>query len=116
MHANAGKGLTLKADPISKGFHDEVKSALAQLTLPPKLVGILATTAAPSKWYAEFTRKQCVDLGVEFVLRRVGAAAESALEGGQDAGAVEEAIIDANGDDSIDGIMVSDLISRIGAN
>ncbi|KAI0677200.1 NAD-P-binding protein [Trametes maxima] len=104
--ASEGKGVLLKADPIANTFRDEIKSALApqgSFPRPPKLVGILATSAAPSKFYAEFTKKQCDALGVEFVLRRVGAAADEALAPGE---GVEEAIIEANEDDGVDGIMV----------
>ncbi|KAI9432475.1 NAD(P)-binding protein [Lactarius indigo] len=100
------KGILLKADAIAEPFLVEVKANLAAVLSssssttsprgPPKLVGILATaSAAPSRSYAEFTRKQCTALGIAFELREVG----------EDAG-VEEAIIEANADISVDGIMV----------
>ncbi|RDB19999.1 Methylenetetrahydrofolate dehydrogenase [NAD(+)] [Hypsizygus marmoreus] len=98
-----GKGLLLKADPIASAFRDEVKESLAQCPRVPKLVGILATSSAPSKHYAEFTRKQCEELGFEFVLKNTGAALSTDLSEGE---GVEEAIIEANEDDSVDGIMV----------
>ncbi|KAG5648759.1 hypothetical protein DXG03_000107 [Asterophora parasitica] len=98
-----GKGLLLKADPIAAAFRDEVKASLTKCKRTPKLVGILATSSAPSKNYAEFTRKQCAELGVEFVLKATGAAASSDLGEGE---GVEEAIIEANLDESVDGIMV----------
>jgi hypothetical protein len=98
-----GKGLLLKADPIAAAFRDEVKRSLAECPKPPKLVGILATSSTPSKNYAEFTRKQCEELGVEFVLKKTGAALSS--DQGEGDG-VEEAIIEANEDDSVHGIMV----------
>lgn len=98
------KGLLLKADPIAGTFRDEVKSALEKTSQRPKLVGILSTTSAPSKNYAEFTRKQCEELGVEYFLKEVGAAVSSDLAEGE---GVEEAIIEANEDPSIHGIMVS---------
>ncbi|CDO69570.1 hypothetical protein BN946_scf184759.g10 [Trametes cinnabarina] len=101
--ATEGKGVLLKADPIANTFRDEIKSALTSSPRPPKLVGILATNSAPSKFYSEFTRKQCDALGVDFVLRKVGAAADESLAPGE---GVEEAIIEANEDDSVDGIMV----------
>lgn len=97
------KGLLLKADPIASAFRDEVRSAISQSGRPCKLVGILSTSAAPSKFYAEFTQKQCLDLGVEFVLKKTGSALDSTLSDGE---GVEEAIIEANEDDSVDGIMV----------
>lgn len=107
--SQGGKGLLLKADPIALQFRDEVKSSLAQCAKPPKLVGILATSSAPSRNYAEFTRKQCEELGFEFVLRKTGAAIDDVGEGGERLGegeGVEEAIIEANEDESVDGIMV----------
>jgi len=97
------KGLLLKADPIAATFREEVRLGLEQCSRRPKLVGILSTTLAPSKNYAEFTQKQCEDLDVEFVLKRTGAAASPNLSEGE---GVEEAIIEANQDDSVNGIMV----------
>ncbi|KZT71496.1 NAD(P)-binding protein [Daedalea quercina L-15889] len=98
-----GKGILLKADSIANVFRDEIRVTLATRSRPPKLVGILATSAAPSKFYAEFTQKQCVALGFDFVLKRIGAAADPTLGEGD---GVEEAIIEANEDESVDGIMV----------
>ncbi|TCD70010.1 hypothetical protein EIP91_005260 [Steccherinum ochraceum] len=103
MATEVPKGLLLKADPIASAFRNEVKAAITQSNRPTKLVGILSTSAAPSKFYAEFTQKQCLELGVEFVLKRTGSALETTLSDGE---GVEEAIIEANEDDSVDGIMV----------
>ena len=97
------KGLLLKADSISDTFREEVKSSLAKCSRPPRLVGILATSSSPSKFYADFTKKQCDALGVNFVLRLTGAAADPALGEGD---GVEEAIIESNEDSDVDGIMV----------
>ncbi|KAH9967066.1 hypothetical protein BGW80DRAFT_1341202 [Lactifluus volemus] len=104
----APKGVLLKADVIAEPFLAEVKQSLVTLSRsrPPKLIGILATTNAPSRSYAEFTRKQCVALGIEFELREVGPALKKASEYSADGDGVEEAIIEANADDTIDGIMV----------
>ena len=104
------KGILLKAETIAEPFLAEVRSSLADVfspsssaRAPPKLVGILATaSAAPSRSYAEFTRRQCTSLGIAFELREVG----------RDDG-VEEAIIEANADSSVDGIMVRSLARRI---
>lgn len=106
----ARKGLLLKADPIAATFKDEVMASLAQCTTRPRLVGILATTSAPSRNYAEFTKKQCEELGVDYVLKLTGAAASPGLGEGE---GVEEAIIEANEDESIHGIMVRDMISHV---
>ena len=107
--ASAPKGILLKADTIAEPFLAEVKASLANSvsrSRVPKLVGILATTNAPSRSYAEFTRKQCVALGIEFELREVGPALKGANEGSADGDGVEEAIIEANADDAVHGIMV----------
>lgn len=101
--APEGKGILLKADPIAAAFREEVTSTLKTCETKPKLVGILSTSAAPSKFYAEFTRKQCEDLGVEFVLKKTGAALSEELGEGD---GVEEAILEANVDDSVHGILV----------
>jgi methylenetetrahydrofolate dehydrogenase (NAD+) len=105
--APAPKGVLLKAEAIAEPFLAEVKASLANVSRSraPKLVGILATTNAPSRSYSEFTRKQCVALGINFELREVGAAMPDAA-GAADGDGVEEAIIEANADDAVDGIMV----------
>lgn len=100
---SSGKGLLIKSDAIAEAFHKEVKSGLASCSRPPKLVGILASSSAPSKSYATFTKKQCEDLGVQFVLKTTGAAESPDLGEGE---GVEEAIIEANEDETVDGIMV----------
>jgi methylenetetrahydrofolate dehydrogenase (NAD+) len=99
----SGKGLLLKAESIANTFCSEVKETLSSCSRRPKLVGILATTSAPSKFYADFTKKQCEDLDVEFVMKKTGAADNGDLGEGE---GVEEAIIEANEDDTVDGIMV----------
>lgn len=105
-----GKGVLLKPDPIADTFRNEVKDAIAQCTRPPTLVGILGTTSAPSKFYADFTRKQCEQLGVRFVLKEVGSAASSEQADGE---GVEEAIVEANEDPDVDGIMVRIVWSSV---
>ncbi|KAI0701185.1 methylenetetrahydrofolate dehydrogenase [Cytidiella melzeri] len=105
--SNVGKGLLLKSDPIASVFRDEIKAALSESPRRPRLVGILATSGAPSKMYAEFTKKQCEELGFEFVLKKIGAAADPTLSEGE---GVEEAIIEANNSDDVDGIMVGTYI------
>ena len=98
------KGLLLKADPIAAAFREEVRLGLENSAHRPKLVGILSTTSSPSKSYAEFTQKQCEELGVEFILKKTGAAVSPDLSEGE---GVEEAIIEANEDASVNGIMVN---------
>ena len=114
--ASAPKGILLKADTIAEPFLAEVKASLANSVSRlrvPKLVGILATTNAPSRSYAEFTRKQCVALGIEFELREVGPAVKGANGSSADGDGVEEAIIEANADDTVNGIMVRVLVLSV---
>lgn len=99
----SGKGLVLDAGSIASFFRKEIKESLVVCTRPPKLVGILATSSPPSKFYAEFTRKQCAQLGIDFALKTTGAGENEELPVGE---GVEEAIIEANEDGSVDGIMV----------
>ncbi|KIJ37453.1 hypothetical protein M422DRAFT_231851, partial [Sphaerobolus stellatus SS14] len=103
MSKNPGHGVLLKSDAIAQPFRAEVQAALADLPRPPRLIGILSTTNKPSRSYAEFTKKTCDDLGFEFILKEVGAATDPSWAEGEGA---EEAIIEANEDDAIDGIMV----------
>jgi methylenetetrahydrofolate dehydrogenase (NAD+) len=104
-----GKGVLLKVDPIADAFRAEVKDGLAAPHRTPTLVGILATNASPSRFYADFTRKQCEGLGMKFILKEVGSAVKQneGEEAKSDGDGVEEVIIEANEDDNVDGIMVS---------
>jgi methylenetetrahydrofolate dehydrogenase (NAD+) len=105
--STAPKGVLLKSDAIASKFVDEVKQMLAVRPRAPKLVGILSTSSAPSRSYASFTRKQCDALGIKFELKETGAA----LGGdGVEGEGVEEAIIEANADTNVDGIMVSNIL------
>lgn len=106
----SGKGVLLKTDLVADTFRDEVKSFLARSERKPTLVGILGTPAAPSKFYAEFTRKQCDELGVRFVLKLVGSADSADRADGD---GVEEAIIEANEDPDVDGVMVRAFVFQV---
>ncbi|TFL05737.1 methylenetetrahydrofolate dehydrogenase [Pterulicium gracile] len=99
----SGKGVLLKADPIAGTFQEEIKTGVSALPHKLKLVGILATSSAPSRYYADFTRKQCEALGIEFELKETGAAANPSLAEGE---GVEQTIIESNEDDNVHGIMV----------
>ncbi|WOO76795.1 Methylenetetrahydrofolate dehydrogenase [NAD(+)] [Vanrija pseudolonga] len=72
---------------------------------PPHLVGILATKKEDARSYAEFTKRACEQIGINFELRFVGQAREGMDGEGVGIG-VEEAILEANEDDDVDGIMV----------
>ncbi|RMZ83503.1 hypothetical protein DV737_g1541, partial [Chaetothyriales sp. CBS 132003] len=86
---------TVLAGTIAKGLLAEVKQGLSELNAkPPHLYGILANDDPAAKVYADWTGKTCKENGFEYTLRTV--AKDDA----------EEAIIAANQDDSIDGIIV----------
>lgn len=71
--------------------------------LIPRPVPLL-TPPAPR---AQFTKKSCESLGINYELRRVGAARQDqGDQPGVEIG-VEEAILEANEEDGVDGIMVS---------
>lgn len=69
---------------------------------PPKLVGLLANSNSPSRAYAEWTARACAAVGITYELREIGGAGSG--EAGQ--GEVEDAILAANADDTVNGIMV----------
>ncbi|RMZ75102.1 hypothetical protein DV738_g5646, partial [Chaetothyriales sp. CBS 135597] len=86
---------TVLAGTIAKGLLAEVKQGLNELgARPPHLYGILANDDHAAKVYADWTAKTCKDNGFEYTLRTV--AKDD----------VEEAIMAANQDDSVDGIIV----------
>lgn len=110
----APQGKLMKADPIAALYRTDVEAAICAFSFKhagrrPRIVGILATDSKPSEMYAEFTRKTCEGMGVDFVLKRVGGAVLKAEgEGeGPDGEGLEGSIIEANEDSGVDGIMVS---------
>jgi methylenetetrahydrofolate dehydrogenase (NAD+) len=101
-------GVLLTAAKVATPFDKEVRASLDTLSRRPTLVAILSTSAAPSRTYANFTKAQCESIGVNFILKEVGAG--KATPGGESVGGegegVEEAIVEANEDDDCDGILV----------
>ncbi len=102
-------GKLMKADNIAAIYRSDVENSIRTFTSSsaggrkPRLVGILATNSKPSESYAEFTQKTCEAIGVDFILKRVGAAlSEKDDPKGE---GVELAIIEANEDEGVDGIM-----------
>jgi methylenetetrahydrofolate dehydrogenase (NAD+) len=82
------------AATIAKKFIDEITERVSNLDKPPKLVGFLANTDPSAEMYAEFTKKTSLECGFRFETRRVKK---------ED---LEDAIMEANEDKDIDGIMV----------
>ncbi|PWY99736.1 NAD(P)-binding protein [Testicularia cyperi] len=111
-------GKLVQASGIAAPYQDAIKQAIQsridQGKSRPKLVGILATPSPPSVAYAEWTRKACEAVGIEFDIWKTwddtvevkeedhkGSAPDFDLEAD-----VEDLIIAANADDKVHGIMV----------
>ncbi|GAC94146.1 hypothetical protein PHSY_001715 [Pseudozyma hubeiensis SY62] len=111
-------GKLVKASGIAEPYQDAIKEAIQaridQGKSRPKLVGILATPSPPSVAYAEWTRKACEAVGIEFEIWKTwddsvevkeedhkGSAPDFDLEAD-----VEDLIIAANADEKVHGIMV----------
>ncbi|MEZ4744180.1 MAG: bifunctional methylenetetrahydrofolate dehydrogenase/methenyltetrahydrofolate cyclohydrolase [Bdellovibrionota bacterium] len=85
----------IDVDAISQLYRQEVKEHAQYFSRPLRLLGILATeSGASSKTYASYAKIGARDVGVEFVLREFPRID------------LESAIIEANRDSNIDGIMV----------
>ena len=82
------------AATIAKKFIDEIKGQVSRLEKPPKLVGFLANDDPAAKMYSDFTQKTSLECGFRFETRVVNK---------ED---LEDAIMEANVDNDVDGIMV----------
>ena len=82
------------AGTIAKKFIDEIKKEVNALEKPPKLVAFLANDDPAAKQYADFTQKTSLECGFRFDTRKI------------DKEDLEDAIVQANEDDDVDGIMV----------
>lgn len=98
--------VTVTGEQIAKPFRSAIQNTTSSLSPRPKLVGILANSNAPSRAYASWTAKACEAVGIEYELREVGIVKEGKEEGTAEQGEVEEAILGANEDDQVNGIMV----------
>ncbi|OWZ41338.1 methylenetetrahydrofolate dehydrogenase (NAD+) [Cryptococcus neoformans c45] len=102
------QGILITASKVATPFKSELLSALASprfSSRPPHLVGILATKKEDARTYAEFTKKACETLGITYELRLVGEARKG-MDGEGVGIEVEEAILEANEDPDVDGMMV----------
>ncbi|GAA6022170.1 hypothetical protein JCM11491_005114 [Sporobolomyces phaffii] len=98
--------VTVTGEQIAKPFRAAIQATTSSLNPRPKLVGILANSNAPSRAYASWTAKACEAVGIEYELREVGVVKEGRDQGTAEQGEVEEAILGANEDESVNGIMV----------
>jgi methylenetetrahydrofolate dehydrogenase (NAD+) len=94
--------LTVTGAAVAKSFKEAVQAYTATAPRRPKLLGILASSNAPSRRYAEWTKKACEAVGIEYVLLEL--CKDGDATAGQ--GEVEESILAANVDASVNGIMV----------
>lgn len=79
---------------VAERYRAEIRQEIRALGTQLKVVGFLAGDYGPSLTYAEYTKSACEDLGIAYELRTCGR-----LE-------LEQAIIEANSDPSVNGIMV----------
>lgn len=82
------------ASSIAKPFVEEIKQGLQQLNRKPKLVGFLANADPAARMYADWTKKTSEEIGFEYELREM------------DKEDLEEAVMEANEDKAVDGIMI----------
>ncbi|KAF2187105.1 NAD(P)-binding protein [Zopfia rhizophila CBS 207.26] len=82
------------ANSIVKNLLEEVHDGLKKINKKPLLVGFLSSADPAARVYAEWTGKTCSENGFAFELREV------------DRELLEDALIDANNDPKVDGIIV----------
>lgn len=109
-------GKLVSAAALAKPFIDAITSSIEARVASgknrPRLVGILAIPSPPSIAYAEWTKKACESVGMEFEIWRTWDQEpgqdppneDEKMPGLEDD--VEDLIIAANADESVDGIMV----------
>lgn len=85
---------TIDPSEVAATFRAELRREVAALPEALKLVGLLSAEQGPSATYAEYTRRGCEDVGVQFELRHV-----HRLE-------VEAAIRAANSDPGVHGLLI----------
>ncbi|CAO1634541.1 unnamed protein product [Parajaminaea phylloscopi] len=114
--SESNPGKLVSAAALAKPFIDSITSQIEARVgsgkRRPRLVGILATPSPPSIAYAEWTKKACESVGMEFDIWRTWdqqPGEEPPSEDEKKPGLeddVEDLIIAANADDKVDGIMV----------
>lgn len=87
-------GRTILASTIAKQYIDEITAQVKALDFKPKLVGFLANDDPAAQMYANWTGKTCESLGFTYDLVKV------------DKNDLESALINANSNDDVNGIMV----------
>jgi len=97
--ADSTKGVKVNCSVVAQQFRDEIKVKVAKMTAngedAPLLVGLLANKDPAAKQYADWTGRACRNDGLRYELRTVDDPIE-----------VEAALIDANDDPRVHGIIV----------
>eukprot|EP00934_Nitzschia_sp_Nitz4_P006782 Nitzschia sp. Nitz4//scaffold149_size55946//2268//3660//NITZ4_006585-RA/size55946-augustus-gene-0.70-mRNA-1//-1//CDS//3329536782//6772//frame0 len=97
--ADPTKGIKVDAAVVAASFRNEIKAKVEQMKNqglePPLLVGLLANKDPAAKKYAEWTGKACRNDGLRYELRTVDDPID-----------VEAALMDANDDPRVHGIIV----------
>eukprot|EP01132_Coremiostelium_polycephalum_P011936 gene11936-14609_t len=91
MQCKKGK---VDVTPISTFFREEIKGHITKGQLKPRLVAFLTTDDQGAQDYAKWTKIACNRDGIEFILKRIERVD------------LEDAIIDANHDNNVHGIMI----------
>jgi methylenetetrahydrofolate dehydrogenase (NAD+) len=92
--ASSNPELKIDAAQIALPFRSEVRELISKLPKPPRLVGLLGQNDEGAKKYAEWTKKACVEDGIDFVLITV------------DKMGLETELEKANRDPDVHGIMI----------
>jgi len=99
IEADPTKGIKVNAGDIAKAYRNEIKARVEALTNEgfeaPLLVGLLANKDPAARKYAEWTGKACQADGLRYELRVLDDPID-----------VEAALIDANDDPRVHGIIV----------
>jgi len=99
IEADPAKGVKINAGIIATSFRDEIKKKIGTMKKegiePPLLVGLLANKDPAARKYAEWTGKACRADGLRYELRTL-----------DDPIQVEAALLDANDDPRVHGIIV----------
>lgn len=85
---------TVTATRVAKPFIEEITNGVKELPRKPKLVGFLANSDPAAKMYADWSGKTSEGIGFEYEMRNV------------DKEELEDAVMAANEDDDVDGIMI----------
>jgi methylenetetrahydrofolate dehydrogenase (NADP+)/methenyltetrahydrofolate cyclohydrolase len=84
----------INADDVAAVARAALRAEIAALPEPLRLLGLISGDHAPAHTYAQYTRKACDGLGVEFEIRQV-----ARLD-------MEAAVQNANADPRVHGIMI----------